>query len=215
MSSLIGLLSLLLTIAATSYALSCTECMSPSSTCSGNSGTCPSGQVCGTAYLETTKGGKKTEFVMRSCTPSSECNIKGSTSTAEAQLRMVTSCCNTDNCSPSSLELPAKGTNLNGLVCRSCVSDDSTWCYTPDTVQCTGDENMCLLQSTKMSGSASKSAAYRGCATKSICDLGSTSKTIGSLLIEEKTICTSGGTSVYKFFLTPAIACLLLLKLFF
>ncbi|XP_077113479.1 phospholipase A2 inhibitor 25 kDa subunit-like [Ranitomeya variabilis] len=215
MSSLIAILGLFLTITAISDALLCTQCMSTSSSCSGDSRTCPSGHVCASQYSETTVGGERTELLLRVCSPSSECSIKGSISTAQLQLRMAASCCETDNCTPNLPALPTKSTNSNELVCRSCISADSTWCHTPDTVQCTGDENMCLLQSTKISGSASASTAIRGCATKSICDLGSQTSTFAGLTLDVKTVCTSGSNSVHKLILNPAVVCFLLLKLFF
>ncbi|CAJ0967370.1 unnamed protein product [Ranitomeya imitator] len=151
------------------------------------------------------KSGLKTQTLLRVCSPPSQCSIKGSISTSQLQLRMAASCCDTDNCTPDLPELPSKSTNSNELVCRSCISADSTWCHTPDTIQCTGDENMCLLQSTKISGSASSSTAIRGCATKSICDLGSNTAALGGLTVDVKTVCTSGSKSVHKLILNPAV----------
>ncbi|XP_056399866.1 uncharacterized protein LOC130294278 [Hyla sarda] len=214
MISLTGILSLLSALAATSYALSCTQCVSiTSSSCSGSSVTCPSGEQCGSVYTETMAGGMTTTSIVRSCVPSSECNFKGGIGFQHGKINMVSSCCNTDNCNPTMPSFPTQRSNPNGVVCRSCISADSTWCYTPDTIQCTGDQNMCLLQTSKMSGSASSSTALRGCATKSICDLGSKSQSIGGLSVEAKYICTSGGISVRTVVLTPAIVCLLLQKL--
>ncbi|XP_044138562.1 phospholipase A2 inhibitor and Ly6/PLAUR domain-containing protein-like [Bufo gargarizans] len=215
MSSLIGILSLLSALAATSYALSCTQCFSSGATCSGPSMTCPSGNQCGSAYTETTIAGAKSTSLVRTCAPSSQCGLKGSLGLKQGHMRMSTSCCNTDNCTPDLPTFPTTSSTPNGLVCRSCISEDSTWCYTNDTVQCTGDENRCLLMTTYVSGSVSASAAIRGCASKSICDIGSQSASAGGLTTNVKFICTSGGLSVHNIVLAPAIVCLLLLKLFF
>ncbi|KAM4015674.1 phospholipase A2 inhibitor and Ly6/PLAUR domain-containing protein-like [Anomaloglossus baeobatrachus] len=215
MSSLIALLSLLSTLSATSYALLCTQCMSPSSTCSGKSVTCPSGHVCGAAYSEFIYGGKKTASMLRSCTPSYECNTFSSITTSKIQLRMVTSCCGTDDCTPSSPALPAKDTNPNGLVCQSCTAAKSIWCNSPHTIECTGDENTCFVQTTKLSGNFSDFSVMRGCATQSVCELGNRPEKMEGYSIDVKTICIGGSTSVYKVVLTPAFVCLLLLKLFF
>ncbi|XP_073426667.1 phospholipase A2 inhibitor 25 kDa subunit-like [Dendrobates tinctorius] len=215
MSSLIGILSLFLTLTATSDALSCIKCISQSSTCSGSRVTCRSGNVCGSEYAEAIVGGMRTEALMRSCVPSSQCNAKGTISTSELQIRMAMSCCSTDDCTPNISELSSKGTNLNGLVCPSCISSDAASCYTSDTVQCTGDENMCILQTSKLSGSMSSLAAIRGCATKSVCDLGRKTETISGISMDVSTFCTSGSKSVHKVVLNPAVVCLLLLKLFF
>ncbi|XP_075183856.1 phospholipase A2 inhibitor 25 kDa subunit-like isoform X1 [Anomaloglossus baeobatrachus] len=213
MTSLIGILSLLSTFAATSYALTCSECVSTSSSCSGRIVVCPSGLVCGSAYSRTLAGGRTIESFVRSCTPTSKCHQKGSISTEHGIIKMVTACCDTDNCTPQMPPFPVQSYDHNGLVCRTCLSADSTWCYTQDTMQCTGEENMCLLQTTKLRGKVSSSVAIRGCATKSICDLESQSQSLGDISMEVKFSCTSGATSVHKVVVSPAIACLLLLKL--
>ncbi|XP_075695166.1 uncharacterized protein LOC142661629 [Rhinoderma darwinii] len=216
MTFLIRTLSLLLTLAATSSALSCTTCLSTSSqTCTGSSVTCPSGFLCGSSYSETDIGGTAIRIFARECTPSSQCDVKGSIGLKQGQIKMSSSCCGTDSCTPAIPALPTTSSVPNGLVCRSCLSADSNWCYTSDTLQCTGDQNMCLLQTTQITGSASVSSAIRGCASKSICDLGSQSQTIGGTSTVVKFICTSAGMSLHKVVLTPAIACLLLLKFFF
>ncbi|XP_044134624.1 phospholipase A2 inhibitor NAI-like [Bufo gargarizans] len=214
MSSLIGILSLLSALAATSYALSCTQCFSKETTCSGPSITCPSDHQCGSAYTETTIVGVKSTSLTRSCSPSSQCDLKGSVRIQQGHMRVSTSCCNTDNCAPNTPTYPTTSSNPNGLVCRSCISADSTSCNTDDTIQCTGDENRCILQTTQVSGSASESSAFRGCATKSICDIGSLSTNNEGVTSDVKFICTSGGLSVHNIVLAPAIVCLLLLKLF-
>ncbi|KAG9469309.1 hypothetical protein GDO78_020867, partial [Eleutherodactylus coqui] len=108
--------------------------------------------------------------------------------------------------------VPTKSHNPNGVICRSCISAQSTSCYSSDTIRCTGDENMCLLQGTEITGLLS--TAMRGCATKSMCDLGSQSINTGGSTMKFTFACTSGGLSAHKVVLTPAILCLLLLKLF-
>ncbi|XP_075697018.1 phospholipase A2 inhibitor and Ly6/PLAUR domain-containing protein-like [Rhinoderma darwinii] len=216
MASLIAILSLLSALLAPSYALTCTVCSSTlASTCSGSSNTCPSGSVCGSSYSEARAGGVTTQALVRECTPTSQCNFIGSIGIPQGQTRMVTACCNTDNCTPTIPTLPSPSSVPNGQVCRSCISLDSNWCYTSDTLQCTGNENMCLLQTTKVTGSVSLSTAIRGCATKSVCDIGSQSQSASGISSEVKFICTSAGMSLHKVVLTPAIACLLLLKFFF
>ncbi|XP_069803833.1 phospholipase A2 inhibitor 25 kDa subunit-like [Dendropsophus ebraccatus] len=217
MTSMTGILSLLSALIATSDALSCTECISTtSSSCSGPSVTCSSGHQCGSTYTEsTTAVGGVFAGVVRACTPSFHCNFTGSVTQKQAQTKIATSCCSTDNCTPKIPAFPTIGTKSNGVVCRSCVSTHSTWCYTKDTIHCTGDETMCLLQTTKQRGSVKLSAAVRGCATKSICDIGDKSLTVAGTTTEVKIKCTSGGISVHQVVLTPAIACLLMLKLFF
>ncbi|XP_066428756.1 phospholipase A2 inhibitor and Ly6/PLAUR domain-containing protein-like [Eleutherodactylus coqui] len=212
MTSLFGFLCLVSALTATSCALSCTKCMSTSSTCSGISITCPSGSVCGSTYTQSFVEGVTSELLIRGCVPSSECNLSGTMSIMNGQFGTVSSCCSSDDCTPTLPTLPTKSYNPNGVICRSCVTAQSTWCYTSDTVQCTGDENMCLLQTTEIPGSGS--GAMRGCATKSFCDIGSQSINTGGSTMKATYTCTSGSISAHKVVLTPAIVCLLLLKLF-
>ncbi|XP_056398160.1 phospholipase A2 inhibitor 25 kDa subunit-like [Hyla sarda] len=216
MISLTGILSLLSALAATSYALSCTVCQSlTSSSCSGVSVTCPSGEQCGSSYTETIFDGVNTKVFVRRCMSISECRFIGTVSLNKVQTKKVHSCCNTDDCTPSIASFPAKSSEPNELICPSCVSITSASCSSSETVQCRGDETECLLQATTVTGLQSGSSALRGCATKSICDLGSQSQSADGVTTEVKFICTSGGISVRTVVLTPAIVCLLLLKWFF
>ncbi|KAG8550147.1 hypothetical protein GDO81_028171 [Engystomops pustulosus] len=213
MASLVKILCLLSALTATSSALSCTVCASAtSSSCSGNSITCPSGSSCGSTYTVAKSGGTTAVSLIRACTLTSQCSFNGSISMVQATIKTGISCCDTDNCTPILPTVPTPSSNSNGVTCRSCITADSTWCYTSDTIQCTGDENMCLLQSTEISGELS--TAIRGCSTKSFCDLGSQSTSVGGVTTNVKFICTSGGMTVHKVLFTPVIVCLLLLKVF-
>ncbi|XP_066428749.1 phospholipase A2 inhibitor and Ly6/PLAUR domain-containing protein-like [Eleutherodactylus coqui] len=211
MISLIGFLSLFSALTATSSAISCTKCASTSMTCSGSSITCPDGFMCGSEYTDLGEG-LRAKHLIRKCTPSSECNFSGSMTMTEERFALGISCCSTDNCTPTLPTVPTKGHNPNGVICPSCASAKSTSCYTSDTIQCTADENMCLLEAIEIKGSAS--GAMRGCGTKSYCDLGSQSYTAGGSTIKTTYTCTSSAISAHKVVLTPAIVCLLVLKLF-
>ncbi|XP_040277284.1 uncharacterized protein LOC120992389 [Bufo bufo] len=267
MSSLFGILCLLSALAATSYSYSCSRCSSIAIHCPANNITCPSGEEC-----PGDTGGKNAAFLGKSRARSSECSPLDSRSAQQEKMRIINSCCNTNDCdlySPlckmmadilawtyecasecnflGSMRLqqlqirmntlcyghpnctvngysPTENSTLNGLGCPSCLSDNSTWCYTDETIQCRGDETMCLLlQTTQESGSMSTSTAFRGCTTKSFCDLGSQSQNETGSSTEVKFNCTrastidstSGSLSVHKVVLTPAIVCFLLLKLLF
>ncbi|XP_071969192.1 phospholipase A2 inhibitor 25 kDa subunit-like [Engystomops pustulosus] len=212
MTSPILTLSLLSALTVTSSALLCTQCVSESSSsCSGPSVTCPPGYECGSSHTKTNVGGFETNVVVRACTVQSSCNFAGIIATPLGKTRVATSCCNTDNCLPAIPQFPAINNTRNGLVCRYCSTADSDWCYTSETVQCTGIEDRCLLQRVKQGGLKN---ALRGCATKSVCDLGGQTKTDGRSTTEVKHICTDAGISVHKVVLTPAIVSLLLMKIF-
>ncbi|KAM4652878.1 phospholipase A2 inhibitor and Ly6/PLAUR domain-containing protein-like [Discoglossus pictus] len=203
MISHLVLLFVLSEIATPGYSLSCTECQGTSS-CTGSSVTCTTGQVCLSLYISSSVGGVSIESFSRSCGLQSECNIQRSLSNSDLKMKYGSSCCNTDNCTPSTPTLPSDSSQLNGQVCQSCVSASSTWCYSGSTVKCTGNETMCALQSTSLSGSQ---AAIRGCATKSICDLSSSS------IVQYS--CTSGSIGLHSGFFFPACVALAMLKLLF
>ncbi|KAE8594363.1 hypothetical protein XENTR_v10019605 [Xenopus tropicalis] len=199
----LGILSVLSALAATGYSLSCQTCMSAGSTpCQGESLPCPADNACAATYALTTANGVTVSQVYTlSCAPRSQCDKPGSISIPDGKIKRGTSCCYTDNCTPPTPTLPAVNNQVNGLVCRTCASADSAWCYTSDTMQCTGDEKMCLLQTTEIKGSVSSKVAVRGCATKSICDLGGTSVSSPEFSMDVKFSCTSGSFSILKWLL--------------
>ncbi|XP_077312362.1 phospholipase A2 inhibitor NAI-like [Lithobates pipiens] len=113
-------------------------------------------------------------------------------------------------------DVPADNPVPNGLKCPSCLSFYSPWCNSSDTMQCTGNENMCLLQTVHIGEAVPQSTAYRGCATKSICDLGNLCYSHNGILTDVRFHCTSGSTmGLQTHFYIPSIICLLFLKLQF
>ncbi|XP_041425673.1 phospholipase A2 inhibitor and Ly6/PLAUR domain-containing protein-like isoform X2 [Xenopus laevis] len=213
----LGILSVLSALAATGHSLSCQNCTSASSTsCLGPSVTCAPDNVCAASYILTTAdGGPASKIYTLSCAPQSKCDKQGSISIPQAKIKQGISCCFTDNCTPTTPTLPVDSSQQNGLVCRSCISADSTWCYTSDTMQCTGEEKMCILQSTKITGSQSLSTAVRGCATKSICDIGSNSISTPQLSMDVKISCTSGSSGVHQGYIMLLLVPIALMKILY
>ncbi|XP_044134626.1 phospholipase A2 inhibitor NAI-like [Bufo gargarizans] len=165
---------------------------------------------------------KMADILARTYKCASECNFLGSIRLQQLQISMGTICYSDPECTMIG-NLPTENSPLNGLGCPSCLSVNSTWCHTDETLQCRGDETMCLLlQTTQESGSMSTSTAFRGCATMSMCDLGSQSQNKTGSFTEVKINCTRASTSgsnrgsmsVHKVVLTSAIVCLLLKLLF-
>ncbi|KAG8548189.1 hypothetical protein GDO81_026222 [Engystomops pustulosus] len=83
----------------------------------------------------------------------------------------VTSCCDTDNCTPSSSEFQQMLENLshNGLVCPTCSRYASTWCEPSDTVQCRGEQDMYFSEIIYSKVIGQISTFNKGCATKATC----------------------------------------------
>uniref|UniRef100_A0A8C5WJM0 UPAR/Ly6 domain-containing protein n=1 Tax=Leptobrachium leishanense TaxID=445787 RepID=A0A8C5WJM0_9ANUR len=211
MRSVLGFLGVLLAVIRAGHALSCIQCVSLESTyCIGPSVSCPPDNVCGTSYTETSLGSSVfTKIYVRGCFAKNKCNLQGSTSVINDVMRRIGStCCEINNCTPSKIILPDASTRLNGLVCRTCISANSGWCDTDNTLQCTGDENMCLLQTTSITGAESKTYAYRGCATKSLCDIGRQTEENAGQKVDERFTCTSGTAGLYSGLTLPLIAIL-------
>uniref|UniRef100_A0A8C5MWC2 Sodefrin-like factor n=1 Tax=Leptobrachium leishanense TaxID=445787 RepID=A0A8C5MWC2_9ANUR len=188
-------------VAFSGHALSCVQCVSLGMNfCNGLGASCPSDHMCGATYVETTGNGTVfSRNYMRYCVPTKECNLQGSLSIINNIVhRLGTTCCETDNCTPTLPILPSANTRLNGLVCSTCVTSASKWCHTTATMKCTGNENMCALQSTTNEGNVSMASALRGCATKSLCDLGRQTAGTAVQKIDVKYTCSSGTAGLYS-----------------
>ncbi|XP_073457303.1 phospholipase A2 inhibitor and Ly6/PLAUR domain-containing protein-like [Aquarana catesbeiana] len=215
MASHLQILGVLLALVASGYSLSCTQCTSSSDSCTGPRVTCPSGSVCGAKYREIwARGSLVSKTYKMLCLEPDMCDMKGSMSLPHhSRVKLGISCCRTDQCTPTFPSMTSDSSVSNGVICRSCMTNKSNWCYTSDTMQCTGDENMCLLETTKISGPKEASLAVRGCATKTFCDLGSLSYSIQGESVDIKFVCTSGSVGLQKGFYLPAVICIFFLKL--
>ncbi|KAM9299501.1 uncharacterized protein PAF06_016580 [Gastrophryne carolinensis] len=150
------------------------------------------------SYDCTTQGikliyGSSTIVYTRQCSPEAQCNITGSMTVPNGTVQISTSCCYNDSCTP---EIPTLSKNIdnstNGVTCRSCLTVTSDWCYTSNTVSCTGAETKCLLQTTVLTGTQQVAVAMRGCATPDICSFGSQSFSLTDFTSSSNYICTNG-----------------------
>ncbi|XP_068097503.1 phospholipase A2 inhibitor gamma subunit B-like isoform X2 [Hyperolius riggenbachi] len=213
----LGLLFLLCSLIATGYCISCKSCWHLQGTpCSGSSVDCATGEVCVAAVTNTLLiTGPLTEQYTLSCGNPSQCDVNGSLTFYYGSIRTATSCCSANNCVPPTPTVPTKSTVKNGLTCRTCSSDDSSYCYTGETMECTGNEFKCGRMARSLSGSVTKKDAIRGCATKSYCEIiGNQVTSIQGLNVDMKMYCSDGATALHAaFFLSAAV--LLLTKLLF
>ncbi|XP_063293156.1 phospholipase A2 inhibitor and Ly6/PLAUR domain-containing protein-like isoform X1 [Pelobates fuscus] len=194
MGSILGFLCMLSVLISTGYPLSCIKCVNiKGGSCTGSSVTCASDQVCMSSYGESSiEGIKVSEVFLRDCAPTSYCDFEGSI-TVESNLKtkMGISCCSTDHCTTPMPKLPTDKTEPNGLSCRVCLTTDSDWCTSSKTIDCTGDENMCILQSSKIIGPQNVTTAFRGCTTKNVCQFSSSTQSFDSLTMESTIQCTA------------------------
>ncbi|KAM4016859.1 phospholipase A2 inhibitor and Ly6/PLAUR domain-containing protein-like isoform 1-T1 [Anomaloglossus baeobatrachus] len=203
MKILLSIWAILAICITTGHALSCTQCSSDSSTtCQGNSETCPAGFVCRSFYFENSAGSSS---LQRSCSHPRECNIKGGFTIKQVTFMMASSCCDTDNCDPPLPPSPPISSVPNGVTCPSCTTTGSTSCQSSEVIKCTGDQNRCVL----LTQEGNTGSIYRGCATKEVCDLQVFS---GNVLSGQKISCTNGDISIHRAVLTTTIACILLVK---
>ncbi|XP_075459358.1 phospholipase A2 inhibitor NAI-like [Ascaphus truei] len=213
MRFLLQVLCVLPALIVTGYSLSCKVCVDTfGSLCIGKSKICSPDNVCMSSYTENTAAGNMETVLIRSCDSKSKCGMSGSISNHAVKSKMNTSCCTTDNCTPPRTTLSADSNIKNGVTCPNCNSADSDNCYTSDTIECTGDEKKCVLQTTTMTGSNSSIEALRGCATESICNTGTLSISHLGINTELKAKCSNGNIGLHQGFFFPAVA-LLLMKL--
>ncbi|XP_068099190.1 phospholipase A2 inhibitor and Ly6/PLAUR domain-containing protein-like [Hyperolius riggenbachi] len=172
-SSLLGMAVVLLALVLPGHALVCKKCASVRSTsCTGRTTPCPYGSACTVSYALIDGGDGPWPLYALSCGPKNKCGTKGSASMpGGGTVLMATSCCTTDNCIPDLPSLPVVSPAPNGLMCPSCVVSDADWCKPTKLMHCKGNENMCILEATRVTGAISMSSAVRGCATPNICEL--------------------------------------------
>uniref|UniRef100_A0A8C5PZJ1 UPAR/Ly6 domain-containing protein n=1 Tax=Leptobrachium leishanense TaxID=445787 RepID=A0A8C5PZJ1_9ANUR len=182
MKSLLLFTCLLSGLVSFGYSLSCMHCQTEGElSCTGDEKKCPSeNYACAaTSTISIIEGVARKTF-SRSCEKRSSCGIFGTIGYLKGKVKTATSCCYADSCTPSSPALPVDNSQRVGLTCSSCTSQDSTWCHTGETIECTGEEKRCLFQATTTSGPKQRKSSVRGCASKSLCDIGSQSHDFGN-----------------------------------
>ncbi|XP_018082226.2 cell wall protein AWA1-like isoform X2 [Xenopus laevis] len=145
--------------------LLCTECKGETF-CTGTSIKCASEEYCISWYIEETNDGNKTKMLIRSCAPIEQCDFSASINSTGGSIKMVSSCCNSDNCTPHLPPLPSDSNQLLEITCPTCTNSEFNFCNSEDTMRCSGKESRCIEYSS-LSGNSTK--AVRGCATRSSC----------------------------------------------
>lgn len=159
--------------------------------------TCPSNNVCVASLSAVRVGNKVTPQYSITCGTRDQCNVTGSLSFTYGNVRVGTSCCSSDYCTPTYPTVPSESSQRNGLTCRTCSSDSSDYCHTSETLQCTGEERKCGRMARTLSGTIKLKDTMRGCATKTFCDILGTQKTnIDGLKVDMKTYCSDGAADL-------------------
>ncbi|NXC20663.1 PLIGB inhibitor, partial [Corythaeola cristata] len=153
--------------------LQCEACYSIGKSCSGPMKTCTDGEdTCGVILYEVLIGGMAIPSSIKSCLPSSMCNLGPVTMNyGKVKARSHLACCTGDDCRTTSVTLPPEDNVPNGYQCPACYSVDSFQCGN-EIVNCTGSETQCVdLAGLMNSGGLSLKAAMKGCTTISECKI--------------------------------------------
>ncbi|XP_071968987.1 phospholipase A2 inhibitor and Ly6/PLAUR domain-containing protein-like [Engystomops pustulosus] len=152
--------------------LVCIECKnSTNPDCAGNEVTCG---TCMTtvAEIDPRNGSSKSLSVEKTCNLNPEiCNITYSISGSKSRVRYTVKCCNTDLCNKEAPEVSPWNVTSTGLQCPACYEPNAETCVANTPVQCTGDENRCLVFSGKFPQSGKcETIAFQGCASELVCN---------------------------------------------
>ncbi|KAM4651465.1 phospholipase A2 inhibitor and Ly6/PLAUR domain-containing protein-like [Discoglossus pictus] len=216
MASFLILICTLSALTATGYSLSCIHCIGPTGTfCTGQSLQCVSEDyACATVHAVTLMGGVEvTNTIARQCVPRKGCDKAGSISIPQGRVKSSTTCCYRENCEPPTPSFPQDRTGKNGVVCKSCMSTESNSC--PNTMECVGNENKCILQTTVISGEKSAKSFVRGCAAPSMCEVSKQETEILHQKIYVETTCTDGSASLHHNLALMFFASIFICKLIF
>ncbi|XP_063800041.1 phospholipase A2 inhibitor NAI-like [Pseudophryne corroboree] len=216
MTSLLGSLLVFSALTATGFSLTCYNCINVTgTTCNQPTVTCPAGDVCIASYsLVTVTGSAPTTQYSITCGSTAQCNVTGSWTVNFGTVRTGVTCCSTDNCTPTLPTLPTQGSQPNNVTCRTC-SSYTDYCYTGDTIGCTGSETKCGILSKVLTGTISQATTIRGCTTPSFCDtLGTGVYYYSGLNIAMTTYCSNGAVGLYAGFFGSAFTFLLTILLF-
>ncbi|OCT56986.1 hypothetical protein XELAEV_18004167mg [Xenopus laevis] len=81
----------------------------------------------------------------RHCGKPENCNIRERSTTLWHEIAFSTTCCNTSDCIPPTPELMPQSNVPIGKVCPACYTIYHTSCEYNYAMQCTGEENSCLI----------------------------------------------------------------------
>ncbi|XP_053547226.1 phospholipase A2 inhibitor and Ly6/PLAUR domain-containing protein [Bombina bombina] len=151
------------------YSLSCVQCESLQSICTGPSEECAPGEdACVSVALKTVvaRGEQPTQY-FRSCGKSNFCGKNPSISKLGSALTGAITCCSSDNCDPPIPQLPPRSAEKNGVTCNVCPSEGSNSCI---AMNCTGNERTCIKVVSTTTGPLQGSQTIEGCASQDACD---------------------------------------------
>ncbi|XP_041427678.1 phospholipase A2 inhibitor subunit gamma B-like [Xenopus laevis] len=166
MISAVGFLCLLSALVSTGYSLTCIECSEYNSTsCTGDSVLCPA-QFCASVFIKESNPVESIMQIKRSCATEEQCSETGSATYGYVRRHMITSCCDSDDCTPEVPECPEATNEPNGNSCPNCFPPTLDECESGEQAQCSDNEDKCFVHVFKHNDFAFK---IGGCSTESMC----------------------------------------------
>ncbi|XP_044134627.1 phospholipase A2 inhibitor and Ly6/PLAUR domain-containing protein-like [Bufo gargarizans] len=108
---------------------------------------------------------------------------------------MATTCCSEDRCTSAKPIVPDASSQPNGLKCPKCALLSES-CGTLESMNCMGDQTMCLLVTTKKTtGSINVTKINRGCASEGLCYQKNQTSKDGEVYTEKTYSCSQGTRS--------------------
>ncbi|XP_068099398.1 uncharacterized protein [Hyperolius riggenbachi] len=209
-SSLLLCAGLLSTLTASSFSLSCIQCSgTDESSCKGSSVQCPPEyNACVATYEYNYIDGQDERLYRKYCGLTQMCSLKGGLTTSTGSLKMSSSCCFTSNCNPPAPVLPPNKLEKNGVSCMVCKGDGDKPCSSTEKLECTGDENRCILMM-ETEGPPPVTSSVHGCGTPGLCNVTQLDIRTGDRERQLKFSCNSADSaaprSLFMLVLTPVL----------
>ncbi|XP_072282001.1 phospholipase A2 inhibitor and Ly6/PLAUR domain-containing protein-like [Pyxicephalus adspersus] len=216
MATYLLIATILTTLPATGYTLSCIECSSKDNKiCNGSSVTCPSGNYsCLLTRVMTTVGEMTpTRIYIRQCAPMKLCSKTGSISMPHSTFRTSLTCCDEDDCTPPEPILPKLSSKKNGKKCPACFEPNAMTCKKETIMDCTGSETICITQFTNTTGAVLGTTVSRGCATKQLCKPEHQVWTFDKMVVNVDNVCENSSNRLHENVLILFLSLSLFLKL--
>lgn len=158
--------------------------------------------------LEAPLPGSNQVLEQKGCnTDTKTCGLEFSATLGSQQtFKYKNQCCTTDKCNKENIAL-SRSSEINGVECTACYSEQNKTCSTITTLKCTGAERKCL-EVTGTDQSSNLIFYGKGCATENTCSLDM--NVFNNIKIKTLCIPATNGSPTFKSIASLPIVLLLL-----